>query len=185
MKLRKSDLQLLDLAPESLQSLSFQASSSSEEHRRQLRPDNFYKLTGLTQLQLVNEALDIDANCSPLQRLDLQELVLIDCPRADRAILAPGAFRGLEILHIDGCDAERGSPDYDSDASVLEESEQIRIGSILRGMPHLKQLSGRSDLFQSGLAGFMEGWQEVTRYEHDWSALSKDPHRYIPFWIKP
>lgn len=95
LELRKSDTQLLRLAPSTLKALTY------ELYATNLDPAIFRTRSSLTKLELIDTALVATADCRPLQRLPLEELVLIDCPRAASAILAPGALKALRRLHID------------------------------------------------------------------------------------
>lgn len=95
LELRNSDTQLLRLAPSTLKALTY------ELYATNLDPAIFRTRSSLKKLELIDTALLATADCRPLQRLPLEELVLIDCPRAASAILAPGALKALRRLHID------------------------------------------------------------------------------------
>lgn len=187
----KSDHVLLGLAPNTLKEFL-------EPGSTRLDPKIFRKMSSVTALVLISKALDFEADCTPLQRLPLERLILIDCPCADSAILAPGALTGLKWLHIDGCEREHefiaDSPSSDAedveeegyytDNSIYIESEGDKMSSILQDLPHLKFVSGRSELFIRGMSEFPEDWQLVWHEDHDCAVWSNKERSDMPVWSK-
>ena len=188
-----TDSELLDLAPDSLKSLSLKWT------RTPLDPAVLGRMTGLTQLRLNDRSLDTQKDCSPMRRLRLQELALIDCPKLLSAVLGSGACKDLRKLHYDNYHKPReqlmegvSEPQFTSDESdgdnyetELEESEAMRLGSLLQNMPHLKELSGRARFFREGMFDFLKGWHKSLLYCPELAALSRDTKPIIPVWRKP
>lgn len=187
-KLLRSDSRLLGLAPNTLKALSYEPRGTKLDTRV------FRTMSSVTKLELINKALEAKADLTHLQRLPLEELILIDCPSADSAILVQGAFNQLKRIHIDGCEREHNfhyySPASDDDAgyetshSTYVGSEGDRMSSVLQSLPHLERVSGRSHLFCRGLYEFLEEWHLVWHDDHETITLSNKEKSSIPVWTK-
>ena len=117
LELRESDPVLLQLAPDTLRLLCF------EPPYAQLDPAIFRTMSSVNKLELINNALDVKADMTPLQSLPLEELVLINCPNAASAILAPGVLRGVKRLLIDSCEREHTVRSYSSDSDGSDSND--------------------------------------------------------------
>lgn len=80
-------------------------------------------MSSVTKLELINNALDVKADMTPLQSLPLGELVLINCPNAASAILVQGALKALKRLHIDGCEREHTVRSYSSNSDGSDSND--------------------------------------------------------------
>ena len=149
--LHKSSPFLLRLAPETLQSLSY-------EHRSLKKPDHprIAGLTRLTRLELIGVA-DCSAGGLPLHSPALQELLLIECPGLEAAYLDHNNLNSLQRLHIEQNLEAYRSGVTDSPAKM---AEYKRVGSLVESLPHLEQVSGRCALFAFGMAEALKSWNE-------------------------
>ena len=121
--LHKSNPFLLKVAPNSLQSLSFEPRSHKRPHHPAIG-----RLTGLTHLELINVG-DSTAHGIPLHSLGLRELFLNDCPSiVAKYLAAAGDLRCLRKVQI-GTTSKRSHLSLGPDQ---EKQEGLRISDLLR-----------------------------------------------------
>lgn len=147
--LHRSSPFFLQLAPETLQSLSYQ-------HRSAKRPDHppIAGLTRLVRLELIAVSGNSAGNM-PLQSPALEQLLLIECLGLDAAYLSGGGLENVRELHIEQ-NLEEYGPAVSGTAQNV--AEYVRLGRLVEGLPKLEQLSGFSQLFVRGMAQALSSW---------------------------
>ena len=155
----------IDLAPSSLQSLTFMEGDSEQlSHLR--------RLSNLTRLELDNVSCNIHMEL--VHKLGIVELVL--CGIFDvELILVPGALQKLQRLHIEDCSLKSGQQ------QVIE-----RVNNVIFGLPNLCQVSGASCLFEAAQHCQLQLWERSqSRFLPCFPTYEYAPFEEKSVWKKP
>lgn len=180
LKVSRSDSAFLDLAPDSLKSLTVELSQHFDLAVLE-------RMTDLTQLQFSYTHLKGDY--SSMQGLRLKGLTLIRGPQYMSAVLNSGACRGLTQLHIDNYHQVATDSSLPLGCyflkSELEESEVVQLANFIQSLPHLRELSGRSWLFEQSLSDFLRGWHKSSRTCRDLTLHHQNYDTSFSVWRRP
>ena len=158
----------LQLAGSRLQSLCY-VSEGDKQAKPMPGVEAIARMTEMTRLVLCHFNGPNNSNLSALQGLQLQELVLINCPGAPAAIIGTGSMTSLQKLHVvDDCSDEpeyfATIPPFEDDlhkpesAGHQEALELHQLGLIVLKLPNLVHVSGLSKLITVGMAEALSGW---------------------------
>lgn len=138
-----------DLAPCSLQSLTFKADNEQLRHLR--------RLSSLTRLEL--SYMTCDTHMEHVHGLGVVELVLYRSSHVEH-IFAPGALLKLQNLHIENCYPGIYKP-TPSTPEEQQERQQLseRTNNIIFALPDLHQVSGASCFFEFAQDHQLRHWE--------------------------
>ena len=180
--------QLLDLAHEDLPSLSLRDYQGSIYDSQSLR--KLASLTELTRLELKALTTDNEEEVGALRYLQLQELVLINCPDLEWRLFVPGALTRLRKLHIENEDCI-AIGNYRMRNSLLldKKREQLKAaGEIVFQLGELSQISGLCNLFVAGMRQGLGEWDVAALPEGTMvsdTATHCCPINLMKIWSKP
>ena len=141
---------MLDVGPPGLQCLEYQWEHSDLESVS-IAFQKMSTFQGLTKLDLRN--FNFSRQSSTLQKLPLQELVIVDCKmQLEMHLLGLGKIRTLRRLHVE-------EPNDIWLPCCYPTWMLSGIGEALLKLPDLTQLSGTCLLFDSSLIKELSGWQ--------------------------
>ena len=146
--LNGSHLGFLELAGSSLPSISLRAP---------LENPLCWTIPVLTRLELAEWHQGRQESIEALQRLPLQELILVDCDGLELKLFAPGKLSKLRKLHIEAPSYVYYANEDDWFAPDIRDALE-KAGEAVLQLPELHQLSGRGDLFRIGLEQGLRDW---------------------------
>lgn len=162
----KSDPALLDLAPDSLRSLCYEP-----RHPQQVDVAVFCAFTSLSRFEIINVASSDAVDWTPLHRLGLEELVMVNSPALVHALRVPTAFRSLRHLHIEDTITPHDHPLHESSDDASDSAHSIAyeadLGKVFTFVPTcldrfpLEQISCMRDIFNSVDKSSLGLWQEI------------------------
>ena len=154
-------LDLQNLADKSLRSLSLQE-DAQYRHNPRVFP-RLAILTGVTRLELLERNDDADNSIQILRRLQLQELVLIDCRGMAQRLFVPGALTTIKRLHIERSHVISEEHMIEGQADRRQQVRQglEAVGDVIFSLPNLYQVSGTCTLFLIGMRQGLKSWMEA------------------------
>ena len=180
LRVHESPSRFLHLAPDSLQSLSYQPYERAYPYRE---PDHsaLARLTALTHLELADVPVRYEINLSWPPTPVLQELIIIRSPDAEGILLTPGALGSLRKLHVE----ERCTGGFINDYFRPAGPEIALCNSLLQ-LPKIQQISGRCQAFKKGMRAALPEWREVDYNDEKVSKFgqSDDMQWQIRMWKK-
>ena len=180
---------LLNLAHKDLRSLSLQDHRYALWSSRSL--PKLASLTGLTRLELIAAGTGDVEEVFLLRDLQLQELVLINCPGLEWKLFVPGALSRLRKLHIEdgGCIAIGSGCRARNHLMFEEERDQLKAaGKVVFQLDELSQISGLCNLFVAGMRRGLRKWDDAalpggTMVSNE--AFHCCPLHLMKVWTKP
>lgn len=165
LQIRQSSAGCLRMAHSTLESLEFDSCQSSNQA---LAANTIFmgQLTAMTRLELSDFAYsssDVQSQLviqnpsldfTSLRRLDLQELVLLECYNLELGLFDHRAFPSLLRLHIVDSDARQNK----ISCSPLVTRQLAECGRVVIGMRQLTQPSGSCSLFSWGMRCELASW---------------------------
>lgn len=156
-------------------------------------PAVFTRLTSITRFEIFNQGRHSADDWTPLQRLSLEELIVIDASALIHPLEAPGSFKNLRKLHIQDVESapirhlstDKSFDDSSSDCSEgavnwPAETIYLSVDELVEKFTHLEQISSMRAVFDGVDTESWKLWQEIRSDNPDMITYQKLQSPEVP-----